>query len=69
MTEYIKIENISCDRCGLYGPEEKFPGIYTPEGIDVLKKFGWDLSNPYNKGHIQTVYAGAICSSCGIFLH
>ena len=67
MASYLRVERISCDRCGLYDSEEKFPDVYTPEGMGVLKKFGWDLSNPSHIGHIQTMYAGAICSGCGNF--
>lgn len=60
-------ENISCDRCGYYDSAGKFPDIYTSEGLMVLKKFGWDISNPSHRGHIQTMYAGAICPECGNF--
>ena len=61
------VKNISCDRCGLYGSERKFPDIYTPEGEKILRDFGLDLANPSDKERIQTTYAGAICSSCGNF--
>lgn len=67
MTTHIKVENISCDRCGYYDSEEKFPDIYTFEGTRILSKFGLDLSNPSQKGQIQSLYAGAICSNCGNF--
>jgi len=65
--EYIRLENISCDKCGYYDSADKFPDIYTPKGRKILKKFGWDLSDPSDKGHIQAAYAGAICPECGNF--
>ena len=64
---YIPVKNISCDRCSYYDVEEKFPDIYTSAGREVLKKFGWDLSNDSHRGHIQTFYSGAICPECGNF--
>ena len=67
MATYIRVKNISCDKCEYYGSEKKFPTLDTPEGIEVIKKFGWDLSNPSDTGYIQTMYAGAICPECGNF--
>ncbi len=67
MKSYIRVGNISCDRCGYYDSEKKFPVLETPEGREVLKRFGWDYSRPEDRGHIQTNYAGAICPECGNF--
>lgn len=61
------IGNISCDRCGYYDSAEKFPTLETPQSLSFLKQFGWDYSKPEYKGHIQTMYAGAICPGCGNF--
>jgi hypothetical protein len=65
--KYIKVENISCDRCGYYDSAENFPDIYTPRSIDILKKFGLDINDPSDRGWIQSAYAGVICSICGNF--
>ncbi len=67
MAEYIIINKIRCDNCEFYASAKKFPDIYTPEGEKILKKFGWDLSDPSDKGYIQAVYAGVICPECGNF--
>lgn len=67
MATYVRVEMISCDRCEFYDSEEKFPDVYTPEGMRVLERLGFDLSNPSDIGHIQTLYAGAICPVCGNF--
>ncbi len=62
----FEIDTISCDLCGYYDSEEMFL-VDSPEGIEKLKGFGWDMSNPEDKSYFQVNFAGAICPECGNF--
>ena len=64
-TNYKIIENIACDKCGYYDYSEKFLDLESREGIEALLKSGFNMSNPSHKGHVQTMYSGAICPKCG----
>jgi len=63
----VEVTRIRCDRCGYNDSAGMFPDAYAPEGRNVLKKNGWDLSNPSHLGYFQSAYAGAVCPSCGNF--
>lgn len=54
----IVVEEISCDRCGYYDDESKFPDAYSEKGREVLKKFDVDLDDPLDLGFLQGAYAG-----------
>lgn len=57
--------NIQCDVCELYDDEDRFPDIYSNRGREILSENGINLSDPFQRGLVQSVYAGAICPSCG----
>jgi len=64
---YLVIEMIECGRCGYFDKSGNFPVIESEEGVRILGRFGWNLSNAEHKGSVWTAYAGAICPSCGCF--
>lgn len=66
-TEYVETEYIECDDgCGYIGKD--FIADYnSQEGREALKKRGFDVSNANHLSHIQTMFSGYICPSCGKF--
>ena len=58
---------VECDDgCGYVGTD--FITDYnSPEAREVLSKKGFDVSNPDHISHLQTMFSGYICPSCGKF--
>jgi hypothetical protein len=61
MTQYIRVENISCDGCGLYDKAEKFPDNVNTPGLylETMRKFGCE------DDAIRNIGIGTVCPSCG----
>ena len=61
MVQYIRVENISCDGCGLYDKAENFPdSVNTPKlYLETMRKFGWEVDA------IRNIGIGTVCPSCG----
>jgi len=65
MAVYIRVENIRCDRCGLYDKAENFPdNISSPElYLETMRRLKEQFGD--EEDAIMNIGLGTVCPRCG----